>query len=264
MNLDSLLITLGKDAAALYKEDVAIESAKNIPEPAEIPLQGNTWIRLEDVTCVYADMMRSTQLSVRREPQTVAKLYQLFTGNAVRILNEFDAEYIDVRGDGAFGLFSGRKGFYKALAAAVTVKTFTARHGARIVKESGLAFPLTCHLGIQSGRLLVKKLGLRGDMQNEVWAGRPVNVAAKLASRGGAGQLVVSKNVYDRFESDLIYLSCGCGKSADGRRITGKKSPLWKEVEVDPSVFGSGTAHVLDSDWCVIHGEETCNGILAL
>lgn len=263
MKLIETLKRLRDDAKATYEKDVKVEGAKNIPARDDIPLLSNIWIRLDDVTCVYADMMHSTQLSVRREPNTVARMYELFTANAVRILNEFGAEYVDVRGDGAFGLFTDRAGLYKAFAAAVTIKTFTNDYAAPIVKSSGLEFALTSHIGMQSGRLLVKRIGLRGDMQNEVWAGRPVNVAAKLASRGAGNQLVVSAPVYDRFQSDLIYSSCGC-RWEGGNRISGSSTPLWEAIEVDPAIFGSAKAHILKSSWCPEHGEATCNGILAL
>lgn len=263
MKLSEVLETLTDDAKKLYAEDVEVEEKQEIPDPKDIPLLTNKWLKLDDVTCVYADMTRSTQLSVRREAKTVAKLYQLFTGNAVRILNTFGAEYIDVRGDGAFGLFTGDKGFYRAFAAAVTIKTFTSSKAFPIVKESGLEFKLASHIGLQAGRLLVKKIGLRGEMQNEVWAGRPVNIAAKLASRGSDNQLLVSPSVYDRFKSDYIYLSCGC-TTENGKRVQGKKVPLWTETEVDSAVYGFDKAYVLSSEWCEVHGEETCNEILDL
>ena len=38
----------------------------------------------------------------------------------------------------------------------------------------------------------MRRLGLKGAKQNEVWAGMPVNVAAKLSSVAGPNQVVVS------------------------------------------------------------------------
>jgi class 3 adenylate cyclase len=263
MKLVELLTDLEADARGLYGKKVEIKSVEAIPDSSDIPLLNNSWLRLDDVTCVYADMVRSTELSVSRDAAVVGKLYELFTGNAVRILNEFGAEYIDVRGDGAFGLFTGDKGFYSAFAAGVTIKTFVSDRAAAIVKSSGLEFPLASHMGIQSGRLLVKRIGLRGDMQNEVWAGKPVNVAAKLASMASSNQLTVSSSAYDRFKSDLIYLSCGC-QWIDGKRIVGDKVKLWDPIDVDAAIFGFDKAYVLKSNWCSEHGEATCNGILNL
>lgn len=263
MKLSDTLKTLRDEAKALYDLPVGIEFVGHVPERKDIPLEGPNWLRLDDVTCVYSDMMRSTQLSVRRDPGAVAKLYELFTSNAVRILNDFDAEYIDVRGDGAFALFTDRAGFYRAFAAAVTIKTFTSAYAAPIVKNSGLEFELASHSGMQFGRLLVKRIGLRGEMQNEVWAGRPVNVAAKLAAQGDENQLVVSKMVYDRFESELIYMSCGC-HIENGVHTPGDKVGLWHEVSADSSLFGADTIYALNSNWCTIHGDATCKGILSL
>ena len=43
---------------------------------------------------------------------------------------------------------------------------------------------------------LVRRLGLRGTKQNEVWAGKPVNMASKLSSLAGPNEVVASARVF--------------------------------------------------------------------
>lgn len=49
---------------------------------------------------------RSTGMNLT--PQQSVKVYELFVKSLVKIFNEFNADYIDIKGDGAFALFSGR------------------------------------------------------------------------------------------------------------------------------------------------------------
>lgn len=54
-----------------------------------------------------------------------------------------------------------------------------------------------CHLEIDRKNCIVRKVGFkkyddRTDRQNEVWAGKPVNMAAKLASKSNHSELLVS------------------------------------------------------------------------
>lgn len=43
------------------------------------------------------------------------------------ILNKFDAKYVDIQGDGIFGLFSGKGSRYMAAACAITMRTAVER-----------------------------------------------------------------------------------------------------------------------------------------
>jgi class 3 adenylate cyclase len=118
------------------------------------------------------------------------------------------------------------------------------------------------HIGIDARTVLVRKLGLqprngRTDRQNEVWAGRPVNMAAKLASLSDHNQILVSDRFYKLLDSDLVLKSCGC---PDGER-----KPLWEPVDLKgDSRFDFATAHLLKSNWCEKHGRQFCEDILAL
>jgi len=167
---------------------------------------------------------------------------------------------IDVRGDGVFALFNQDQ-VYLAFAAAVTFKTFAEIVFVPELKEK-TGIELGAHIGIDQNIVLVRRIGFkrhddRTDRQNEVWAGKPVNMSSKLAGMAGAGELLVSDRYFKRITHERVRKSCGCPNN--------EKVDLWTSVDVkeDPK-FDFETAYCLESCWCKTHGEEYCNAIMAL
>lgn len=248
---------------SVFDKGASVETCKKLPATDAIPLVDRTaWVRVPGVICVYIDMKDSTKLAVGGSATDTASAFQLFTGTAVRLLNSFDAPYIDVRGDGAFALFDAGQE-YRALAAAVTFKTF-AHLVAIPAIEKRCAVKVGSHIGIDQKGVLVRRVGLkrtadRDDRQNEVWAGKPVNMAAKLASMSEDNELFVSDRFYDKITDDKARNSCGCG--TEDR----KKVPLWSAVDVTRAgKFDFKTAYKLTSYWCKDHGKEFTDELLKL
>lgn len=245
----------------IYGKPRTIEVRNSIPDTTTIPIKNPShWLKISDVICVYVDMKGSTQLSASMHDKGTAGAYQLFTGTAVKLFHGFEAPYIDVKGDGVFALFNQDQ-VYRALAAAVTFKTFAATTFVPTFKEQ-TGIELGAHIGIDQKTLLVRKIGLmkhadRTDRQNEVWAGKPVNMASKLAAMGAAGQLHASSRYFARIKHERALKTCGC---PDGEKVD-----LWTPVPVtDDPKFDFDTAYLLLSHWCEKHGAEYCDAILAL
>lgn len=246
---------------AIYEERRSIQVMNAIPDTLVIPIENpNHWLKIPDVICVFVDMKSSTKLSATTHDKSTAGAYQLFTGTAVRLFNEFDAPYIDVRGDGVFALFN-RNQPYRALAAAVTFKTFAHTEFAPRI-QGKTKVPVGSHLGIDQRTVLVRKLGLkrhngRTDRQNEVWAGKPVNMASKLASISNDNELLVSERFFKNIRHECVRKTCGCP--------VGEKADLWTEIDVaEDERFDFEKAYRLGSNWCEIHGKEYCEEILLL
>lgn len=245
----------------LYGQRRTYEVRDSIPPTTAIPLNSRLhWFKIPDVVSVFVDMKGSTQLSAQKHERGTTGAYQLFTGTAVDLFHEFDAPYIDVRGDGVFALFN-RNQVYLALAAAVTFKTFADDVFVPKLQEI-TGIELGAHIGIDQKTVLVRRIGLkrhedRTDRQNEVWAGKPVNMSSKLASMAGAGELLVSDRYYKRISHERARKSCGCPNN--------QRVDLWTPVDVkDDPKFDFETAYCLKSRWCEKHGEEYCNAIMAL
>ncbi len=257
--------TIIDEQVELYEKRKTFERRNAIPDTDSIPLYNRLhWLRIPDVISVFVDMKGSTQLSAQTHENGTAGAYQLFTSTAVDLFHAFDAPYIDVRGDGVFALFNQNQ-VYRALAAAVTFKTFAETEFVPQLKEQ-TGIELGAHIGIDQKTVLVRRIGLkrhdnRTDRQNEVWAGKPVNMSSKLAGMAQASELLVSDRYYKRLIHERVRKSCGCKGGIPGK----EKTDLWTSVDVkDDPKFDFDTAYLLGSRWCEVHGEEYCNAIMAL
>lgn len=265
------------ESAVSSQLDDQAELGIQITRVNEVPQEGPTnkgvWFQIPEVTAVFADLKASTELSASARPQTAAYAYTYFIRAMSVVLERFDAKYIDIQGDAIFGLFSGPSSSFIAAACAITMKTVVERDvSIRFGKDTDTDWKLTAGIGIDRGMLLVRRLGLRGTKQNEVWAGKPVNVAAKLSSLADSDQVVVSERVFSTYENAsqlrqrALIWSCGCenGDLGEGLDIAiGHTTCLW---EREPAPSDSGLdfedIHRLGSKWCKTHGPEFCETIV--
>jgi len=241
-----------------FKTNIFTEEVDKIPNVDDIPgEQSNKWVKIPDVICVFVDMKNSTKFSARHHAGTTAKVYTLFTGTAVRLFKEFGASYIDIKGDGVFALFNSDQ-VHAALCSAVTFRTFvTNEFTTKVTNKTEVETGV--HIGIDQATLIVSKIGLRksnarGDMHNEVWAGKAVNMAAKLSSLSDNDEICVSDRFYNNIACDKALNSCTC---------SGDPQLLWQEKDVlNDERFSFRTAHILESSWCKEHGAEYLDEIL--
>ena len=250
-----------EEQVSIYNEGRSITVKNAIPDTSDIPIQNPShWLRIPNVICVYVDMMGSTRLSAEAQDRSTAGAYQLFTGTAVRLFSAFESPYIDVRGDGVFALFNQDQP-YTALAAAVTFKTFAKNVFVPKIRDK-TGVDVGSHIGIDQKTVLVRKIGLkrydsRTDRQNEVWAGKPVNMAAKLSSLSDNDELLASSRFFPNLKDEHALYTCGC---PDGIKVR-----LWSEKDLSQDErFDFQVAYSLESKWCRKHGREYCEAILAL
>ena len=271
MKLDEVRASVTEQLNTQAKLGVQIVEQKDIPK--EGPASGGLWWGIPGATAVFADIKRSTSISVSGSRKDAAYAYTYFLRAMAVIFDKFGARYIDIQGDGVFGLFSGKDSTFSAAACAITMKT----HMERVVeprfrKDASTKQGLKVGIGVDQGTLLVRRLGLRGTRQNEVWAGSPVNAAAKLSSVAGGNQVVVSDRVFAKYgnaskiRQRALLWSCGCsaGKPKGGLGLpAGQTTPLWNKVAV-PQKLGLDfhSAHSLKTMWCGKHGPEFCEAVV--
>lgn len=244
-----------------FNQSVSITKENQIPDTPKIPIQNpRTWLKIPNVICCFVDMEGSTKLSANLHDKTTAKAYRLFTETAIRIFHQFGAAYIDIKGDGVFSLFNQEQP-YSALAATVSFKTFVYQHFTPNVKKL-TGQDVGGHFGIDQKTVLVRRFGLkyyqnRTDRQNEVWAGKPINMAAKLASLSTGNRLWVSDRFFRNLTDEKATHSCGCPG--------GNKNELWEKEDLsNDSRFDFDTAYSLGSNWCEKHGKSFCSSLVKL
>lgn len=264
MQVSKILDDTGKQARKELTTPVKIEEPKDFPD--ELYTEKRIWKKISDVVVVCADLKNSTKLSFRQHPQSSARLYEAVTGNMVRIVNEFEPEFVDIQGDGLFALYHGDGAYQRGLCAAITVKSFSENELVPAIESSmGAQFPKTgLKVGMAAGILAAKNVGVRGTNE-PVWAGKPVNWAFKCAGAAERNQLIVTRKVFQKFENnDYVTHSCGCGINAEGERVPDAKTPseLWTTTQVTTLPESDFDCKLLKSNWCPIHGDEFCTAIL--
>lgn len=217
---------------------------------------GDEWHRLSDVVAVMVDLKSSTNLAKGKMPPSVASIYDAGVGGVVVIFETFDADFVDIQGDGGFALFWGDRRYERAMAAAITTRSFSDDFVTQLMTKWNKSPKTGFKVAVASGPVLVKLVGLPRhlDLQEPVWAGRPVNYSAKAAQQTEPDALLVTGSVWDEIENnDYIAFSCGCNSAP---------SLLWSDYEIekipDDEMYGKS----LETKWCVNHGEAFCRAIL--
>ena len=258
--LTSLLDDLGEEVnTVLNNSDIPVVDKDGTFDAKDIPSSSSdTWIKLPEVVAVVCDLKGSTHLGTGKHDKSTARIYKASVEGAVRIFHEFDANFIDIQGDGGFGLFWGDKAYERALCAGVTIKTFSEDLVTRLEKRWPGAPETGYKVGIHAARTLVKRIGTRRVVseQEAVWAGRPVNYAAKCAQAAERHQMIVTQRVWEKFKNnDFIAFSCDCND--------GPSANLWADTTVDRLPENDQAAVVLNSGWCQKCGPSFCDAIMA-
>ena len=232
--------------------------------------QSNICYRVKDVICVFIDMKSSTKLSNYWESintlHEAKQIYTLFTGTATRFLNELGASYIDIKGDGVFGLFDYDQA-HRALAAAVSFNTFASTvFNDKVVQTVRNDVDTGSKIGIHQSSLLVGRIGLRKDPRridkhNEVWIGNAVNYASKLSSLSKRGEIHVSTEFFANLKKEQTLRSCSCEDGFLGFNTDNRD--LWKYVDLfDDDNVPLKSARKTSYSFCKKHGDEACRSLL--
>ncbi|WP_394253573.1 adenylate/guanylate cyclase domain-containing protein [Arthrobacter pityocampae] len=262
VELDALLEKLKERTASKFERMPSVVLKDDVFDVTKLPVDKAEWHRLTDLVAVMFDLKSSTSLEKGRKPASTASIYDAGVGGIVQILNSFNVDFVDIQGDGGFGLFWGERRYERAMCAAISMHTFSSDFEDQLEVKWSEAPSTGFKVGIASGPILAKRVGLSRhlDMQEPVWAGRPVNYAAKAAQQTDPGKTLVTGSVWDAVSNnDYIAFSCGCTEGVKGDT----PSFLWEERTLDKIPDAEKYGQVLQSGWCINHGEEFCNAILA-
>jgi class 3 adenylate cyclase len=264
--LDDILAAVTTETATVLNKNPPVDDvdpddldADDLPDAKNL-----TWYRLDRVVAVFADMKNSTQLSVGKHPRSTAAIYRAATGNVVKVFHDLDADFIQIQGDGAFGLFWGDLAIERAICAGITIKTFSEKVLQPKLESRWPDAPATgFKVGVATGRTLIKNIGTprNSNEQEPVWVGKPVNHAAKAAQQADRNELIVTGSVWLEIEHN-DYLTQSCGHNG-GAPVT--PAPLWDDVEIEKLGHDNDDAagRVLTSCWCDECGPGFMAAILA-
>lgn len=168
-------------------------------------------VKVIETTVLYVDMRRSTQLSLRHHPHTVAKLYSAFVRAMTRCSKAYNGEVRGIIGDRVMMLFDSADCYTNAVYTAILINSVCKY----VIREHFTHDVVNFGIGIDYGRMLATKTGIRrhGSAQQSyyslVWLGRPANVASKLTDHANkpdeATDLVKLKVAYNSGYGTLRY-----------------------------------------------------------
>ena len=230
-----------------------------------LPIEARRWIRIHDVVAVFGDLQNSSRLGSGKHAASTASIYKAAIGSMSKIFDRFDADFVQLQGDGGFALFWGNLRYERAVCAGITLRTFSRGIFEGHLERKWPDAPETgFKVGIASGRTLVKRVGIPRnlEMQEPVWSGNAVNFAAKASQSVDRDDLLVTRSVWDYIsDNDYFTISCGCQNGEPGHN----PSPLWTDFTIekiqpdDPERDGRS----LKSVWCTTCGESFVSAILS-
>lgn len=258
MDVWELIREQGGHAGKQLAAEKVVESGRLPIDVSDLAIEASRW-KEYDASAVVADLVGSTNLGAGGQwERSTAAIYDAAVRPMAEIFADFGADFIDIQGDGGFGLFTGELATERAVCAAVTVRTFSED---QLLPALNRKWPDNApqtgfKLGVARSKVLAKRVGIpRTTHQEPVWAGRAVNHAAKCAQEAGLHRVLVTETVAKTIQgNDYLLFSCGC--SASGT----PSSELWK-----PSYINKLEAEglILKTGWCKTHGARFAQAILA-
>ena len=159
MILDTVVAAVASQLDQQGKLGVQVVQQDAVPDAG--PARRGVWVQIPEVTVVFADLKSSTALNADCGAKVAARAYTYFSRAMTVILEAFQVRYVDVRGDGIFGLFNGKGSRFLAAACAITMKaqleTVVAE---RFRRDGSSGWELTAGIGVDRGTLLVRQLGI--------------------------------------------------------------------------------------------------------
>jgi class 3 adenylate cyclase len=192
----SLNDDIASEVRAIFREGWTKRDGTVVPESENLSL-GNEGVLL-DAVVLYADMADSTAMVDSNSPEFAAEVYKAYLHCAAKIIRNFGGEITAYDGDRIMAVFI--EGAKNTSAVKAALKLNYARieiiNPAIKAQYSSKSYELNHVVGIDAGKLLVARTGVRGA-NDLVWVGRAANHAAKLTALPHEYPTWITKEVYD-------------------------------------------------------------------
>jgi class 3 adenylate cyclase len=185
-----------------------VTEGRAIPDVADIALGKNG--REIELAMLFIDIRESTKIVDSLRRVTAAKMYKAFLWGVAKIAKNNGGELRSFNGDGVLVAFIGEKKRTSAVKAALQMSWFaqnvlkpkldTIFNSNSSLSDQRIEFDFG--IGIDAGKVLVVRGGIRGENNNDlVWVGNATNYAVKLSSLSKEGKRVyISDNIYKNMD----------------------------------------------------------------
>jgi predicted ATPase/class 3 adenylate cyclase len=164
------------------------------------------------VTALFADLVSSTALSDRHDPEVVRGVVSAFFDRATTEIRRFGGTAEQFRGDAVMAVFGLHQAHEddpeRAVRAAFAVRDALAELAPAAAERHGIE--LQARIGIEAGEVVV------GDPfgGSTMATGDPLNLAARLEQRAAPGEIVVGPAVHEATRRTIAYESAGASEIA--------------------------------------------------
>jgi len=195
-----------KNTAATFVTPITSRVGRVVPETKDIALQGDA-VTL-DAAVLYADMVESTHLvSAGYDKQFPPKVFKAYLDCACRIIRDNAGVITAFDGDRVMAVFIDESRLAGAVKSAMQIHWAVLNIINPLIADpkyfnwSGTPYQLQQVVGIDAGKLLIARTGIRGS-NDLVWVGKAANFAAKLCSLRESIPTWISQAVYDGMPSE--------------------------------------------------------------
>ena len=166
------------------------------------------------ITILFADLVDSTELSTRIEPETYRTVVGRYRDEVLRIVNSYGGHIGNTKGDGLLAVFghphAHENDAWRAVEAGLEITREVARLSMRVRRRFG--FDIDVRVGVHRGLVYLD------TAQDDVY-GLAANLAARLCSIADPGTVAVSEAV-ERLVRDNFMFEARPDERGQGRRRT--------------------------------------------
>ena len=180
---------------------LTVRSARSIPNVPE-DVAYNEVVSM-DLAIVFADIRGYTHRIDNADPKVASRTMSIFVTEMAAAIRHHQGTIVSIEGDGIIGAIKSndRNAPTEAARTVVTMNTLLDY----VVNKRLRAFqqePISCGYGVDYGRLIITRAGIRGEGKNElVFVGSAMTRAAKYQSKAKGNEMFISNRVYRNLDA---------------------------------------------------------------
>jgi len=159
------------------------------------------------LTLVFVDLVGSTALSARLDPEDMSKLLRAYQNAVTGGFARFEGHVAKLMGDGVLAYFGWPMAHEDEAERAVRASLAAVEAVGRLATPTGE--PLAARVGIATGVVVVGDLIGEGAAQEEAVVGETPNLAARLQAFAAPGQVVISAGTHRLAEGLFAFHDLG-------------------------------------------------------
>src|ERR1700739_3104157 len=190
-NADAAPISTSDKTSSLDKSSSAppLSSGEKSPAPEEA---GSGDAERRQVTVMFADMVGSTALSAKLDPELLGGLIRRYQDAVAGAIGRYGGFVAKFMGDGVLAYFGFPRGYEDAAERAVRAAINILAQVARIELPGGTR--VQARIGIATGLVVVGEIIGSGSAQERTIVGETPNLAARLQALAGPDRILVSES----------------------------------------------------------------------